>query len=284
MTVFPDGTVPFFPHERYTDLTIYQFGHQYCKPNYTFGPFSWNHFIFHYILSGSGTLWSTDSKGKEKKYALSSGQGFLFWPGQTNTYSADAKNPWEYVWIEFDGLLAQEMVKQTGLDYNHPMYEANDIKERDKMANLMLKITKSINKPPGESIGYLYLFVECLVHSSSRRNITYKQSLASQHISRVINYINLHYNQDITIQDIAEHCRLDRSYLNRLINLSMSMTLQQFLISFRMKKACELLMTSEHSIGEISVMVGYPNQMNFSRTFKRELGLSPYQWRITRKE
>lgn len=48
-----------------------------------------------------------------KTYHLKSGEGFLIFPNQITTYIADKELPWEYVWIEFDGLRAKEaMVRQ----------------------------------------------------------------------------------------------------------------------------------------------------------------------------
>jgi len=47
MTIFPSGSSIMFPYERFSDVTLYQFGHQYCQSGYAFGMFSWKHFLFH---------------------------------------------------------------------------------------------------------------------------------------------------------------------------------------------------------------------------------------------
>ena len=99
---------------------------------------------------------------------------------------------------------------------------------------------------------------------------------------KAISYVARHYERDITVQDIAGHCNINRIYLRRIFKLTLGTTLRQYIINYRIKKACDLLTEGVHSIGEISVMVGYPNQLNFSRAFKRELGISPYNWKIGR--
>jgi len=282
MTVFPTGASAMFPFDKFSDATIYQFGHMYCVPGYSFGPFEWNHYLFHYILAGKGVLHSTDSNGKMHEYPLKAGQGFMFWPGQTNTYRADDDEPWEYAWIEFDGLLAQELVVQAGLDYNNPIYDANKIADQDKMAASIMDIAANEHLSPLVLMGKMYMFLDLLVTSSVRRNVVNTESPRRYHIRRAIAYISHNYENDITVQDIADHCNVNRSYLSRIFKQTLNLSPTQFLIDYRIKKACELLANSELSIGEISALVGYPNQLNFSRAFKRELGVSPHRWKISR--
>ena len=58
---------------------------------------------------------------------------------------------------------------------------------------------------------------------------------------------------------------------------------QEFLISYRMTKAAELLKLTELSINDLSNAVGYPNQLHFSRAFKKTYGIPPRQWRQENK-
>lgn len=59
----------------------------------------------------------------------------------------------------------------------------------------------------------------------------------------------------------------------------MGKTPQEFLISYRMTKAAELLKLTAFPIADIGNAVGYPNQLHFSRAFKNVYGISPRQWR-----
>ena len=97
-----------FPNENFIDLCMYQFGYEQCDPGHSFGPATRNHYLFHYILSGTGTLMADNANGDTQTYSVKSGQGFMIFPGQINTYIADEQLPWEYMWIEFDGLRVKE--------------------------------------------------------------------------------------------------------------------------------------------------------------------------------
>ena len=57
-------------------------------------------------------------------------------------------------------------------------------------------------------------------------------------------------------------------------------TPQEFLLSYRMVKATELLKLTKLSVGDISSAVGYSNQLHFSRAFKSIYGVSPKNWRV----
>lgn len=111
-----------FPSENFVDLGLYQFGWEQCEPSHSYGPAARNHYLFHYVISGTGTLMSDDSNGITRNYQVKSGQGFMLFPGQVNTYVADQKLPWEYVWVEFDGLRAKEAVELACLSRNQPIY------------------------------------------------------------------------------------------------------------------------------------------------------------------
>ena len=59
-----DSLFSVFPNERFVDLGLYQYGWEQCDPLHSYGPFARNHYLFHYVISGTGTLTSTNSKGE----------------------------------------------------------------------------------------------------------------------------------------------------------------------------------------------------------------------------
>ena len=52
-----------FPNENFVDLGLYQYGWEQCAPAHSFGPAARNHYIFHYVISGTGTLLADDEHG-----------------------------------------------------------------------------------------------------------------------------------------------------------------------------------------------------------------------------
>ena len=277
------GYYKIFPGENYFDLTLFQFGYEECLPSHLFGPATRNHFLFHYILSGKGTLRSINDKGKTNEFHLEGSHGFLIWPGQHNTYFADEKNPWVYTWVEFDGMKAREFVIQSGLTYNNPVYTSQVPSECEKMKNELLYLAHNANNPPLELMGHFYLFLSAMINSSAGRRKIAGGNLNEFYIHEAVAFIERHYQDEITIEDIANFCNLDRSYLGKMFKCELKISPQGFLIRFRMNKACELMKITKHSIGEISAMVGYQDIFSFSRAFKQMIGKSPRKWREENK-
>ena len=85
------------------------------------------------------------------------------------------------------------------------------------------------------------------------------------------------------MEDIASFCNLNRSYFGKIFRDAVGKSPQEFLISYRMTKAAELLKLTDLMIGDISNAVGYPSQLHFSRAFKKTYGISPREWRAENK-
>ena len=268
-----------FPNENFVDLGLYQFGKEQCEPAHSFGPASRNHYLFHYVLSGTGRLMANDSKGQTKEYQIKSGQGFMIFPKQINTYIADQELPWEYAWIEFDGLRAKEIVELAGLTPDHPVYHAPSKELRELMKDEMLYIAEHGDASPFHLIGHLYLFIDYLARSSVSTQMSSSGKVRDFYIKEALNYIEQNFQNDISVEGIAAFCGLNRTYFGRIFKDTVGKSPQQFLLNYRMTKAAELLKLTKLSISDIGNAVGYPNQLHFSRAFKNVYGISPREWR-----
>ena len=268
-----------FPNEKFIDLGLYQYGWERCDPAHMYGPAARNHFLFHYVISGTGTLMADNQKGDTVTYNIRSGQGFLLFPGQISTYIADKEKPWEYAWIEFDGLRVKEMLDIAGFSLDNPIDHAVIKEYRESMMNEMLYIANHSDETPFHLIGHLYIFLDALTRSVSSVRLNSSGKLSEYYIREAINYIEQNFPFDISIEDIASHCGINRSYFGKIFHESVGKTPQHFLISYRMMKAAELLKMTDLSIADVGNAVGYPNQLHFSRAFKNIYGVSPKNWR-----
>lgn len=272
-----------FPNENFIDLGMYQYGYEQCESGHSFGPVARNHYLFHYIISGTGTLMADNAKGETQTYSIKSGQGFLIFPGQITTYFADQNLPWEYVWIEFDGLRVKEAFDFTELSVNTPVYHAHSKDLREQLMNEMLYIVHHAEESPFHLIGHLYLFLDYLTQSSKLTKPKQSSKMSDYYIKEAINYIEQNFQNNITVEDIAAVCGINRSYFGKIFRNSIGRSPQEFLMNYRMVKATELLKLTSLSIAEIGSAVGYENQLHFSRAFKTIYGVSPREWRNQHK-
>lgn len=268
-----------FPSENFIDLGLYQFGWERCEPSHSFGPAARNHYLFHYVFSGTGTLMAQDSNGDTKTYHIKSNQGFMIFPGQINTYIADKDIPWEYAWIEFDGLRVKEMIETAGFSKDNPVYRAHSKDLREEMAREMLYIKDNKDAPTFHLIGHLYLFIDYLVRSAADISVSNGNKLRDFYVHEAISYIENNFQNNISVESVAAVCGLNRSYFGKIFKETMGKSPQEFLMNYRMIKAAELLKLTKLSIGDIGNAVGYENQLHFSRAFKNVYGVSPREWR-----
>lgn len=272
-----------FPNENFIDLGLYQYGWEQCSPSHSFGPASRNHYLFHYVMSGTGILMADNARGETQNYSIKSGEGFLIFPGQITTYIADKRLPWEYAWIEFDGLRVKEALDRTDLSRNQPVYHSHSKEAREKMANEIMYIARHSNESSLHLIGHLYLFFDYLIQSAKSATPVGSSKMSDFYIKEAINYIEQNFQNNITIEDVANVCGINRSYFGKIFHKSVGKSPQEFLINYRMVKATELLKLTSLSIADIGSAVGYENQLHFSRAFKSIYGVSPRNWRNQNK-
>lgn len=275
-----DKLIEFLPqHLHQLDLYLIQYGREACQPGHSFGPAMREYYKFHYILDGKGVF---ETNGQ--RYELRKGQGFLVTPGTICYYEADAEQPWTYCWIGFDGIKASALIRQAQLSDESPIYTWEK-SEFFEYSIEQMKQSKSMKAGRELKLtGLLYLWLAAMIDCrGSELKQKVKENSKEHYIAQVVHFIEVNYANKITIQSIAQFVGLQRSYLSALFKDVMGISLQDYLISYRMRKACELLSGTSLMIGDIARSVGYEDPLLFSKMFKKSMQLSPTQYRM-RKE
>ena len=73
---------------------------------------------------------------------------------------------------------------------------------------------------------------------------------------------------------MAKNVGLNKNYFSTFFRENIGMTPQQYIIKFRINRACELMGNKGLTIGDISRSVGYEDTLGFSKIFKKENGIS----------
>lgn len=97
----------------------------------------------------------------------------------------------------------------------------------------------------------------------------------SSYIFMIKKYVTEHYNQKITLEELAKDLHLNRNYLSFLFKKEMGCTYTRYLIKYRINKAIDLLRKKEPVIAEVAELTGFSDQAYFSRMFKKITGVSP---------
>lgn len=101
----------------------------------------------------------------------------------------------------------------------------------------------------------------------------------SQPIPKAIHYINAHYKDTPTLQEVADFVHLSPSYFSVLFREETCITFREYLIRKKIQEAKRLLLETSLSIEEVTSMVGYQSSKYFIRLFKHYEGLTPAKYR-----
>ena len=250
-------------------LSVYNVGFQKCDALYQWGPGIRDHYLIHYIISGKGTY-----RVAGQTYHLSGGDTFLVYPNTEVVYCADEQDPWEYAWVGFTGSDASMILKATDFSPENPFIRGtprgNDIHRQilhiyDARGN---EFEHAV-----EMTGRLYTMLALFMHGATHAG---SQNSANSYVQKGIEYISSNYSYAITVEDIAGYVGVSRSHLFRSFEAVLGLSPKEYLTDFRMKQACYLL---EHSSLSIANSLGFDNSLYFSKTFHRQKGMSPKEYR-----
>lgn len=117
-------------------------------------------------------------------------------------------------------------------------------------------------------------FILITSYVKAQSNIDY-----SNHIVKATkDYLEQHYAEDISLEDVAEQVNISPQYFSKLIKKSTGFNFIDWLSMLRVKKAKELLTNSDLTVKEVCFMVGYKDPNYFSRIFKKRIGITPSEY------
>jgi AraC-like DNA-binding protein len=257
-----------------TDLNVTCCGHEICDTTHYWGPGIRDYYLIHYVVNGNGLF-----KLGDKSYTLKPGNVFLIEPGVLTYYEADKQNPWEYVWMGFNGTKAKHYISQIYNSDTFPIFTCNNANDLTQCIEEMISYSYEQNGRDLILQSYLYKFIYLLMNNIKNLDKFPEEDISKKYVEAAIIYINNNYCKNITINNIANHVNITRAYLYRLFKKYLDSSPQEFLINFRMERASELLKTSNFTIGDIARSVGYRDALLFSKIFKKINGVTPTEFR-----
>ena len=256
-----------FENDKIGSLYVNCCGCSQTESLHSFGPASKPHYLIHYVLSGKGIF-----RFHDKEYRLEKGYGFLIQPNELAFYQADEEEPWSYLWVGFGGSRAEEYLTAMGLSARHSDQELYTI-VRDMMEHNTFGVADDLRRN-----GQLGVFLSVLAESAGvvARD---EEDKGNQYVKKAVSFIQSNYCNPIKVTDVADYVCINRSYLYTLFQNYLGMSPQQFLTTFRITKARELLDSTSYPIESIALSCGYSDALVFTKAFHAMKGISPSQYR-----
>lgn len=238
------------------------------------GPRIEPHYSLIFILDGEGVFIQ-----KGKKYPLKRNDLFGIFPQIPHEYVSDKCDPMQYLRLTFEGSQSVQLLERIGIKRCTP-FKVNGYTSVT-LLHLRELIEQAENTADRDSdLVRLSIFLQ-LFRSLSRhvpdelRNI----DCSDEWLEQGREHMELHYSENISIETIAKHVGIERSYFSRKFKTAYGITPLKYLQNIRINAAKKLLETTDLSLSAIAPSVGYVDIFSFSKAFKKNTGISPVDYR-----
>ncbi len=234
---------------------------------------------------------------------LSTGDWFFVRPGEEHSYiNAHGFNIYNCIFLE--ELLGTDILalrKLPGLDYllstswmpdpasTDPVTFERvlhvDMAERHSVETALERIqTECENRQPGWELSAKATLLTLLIrysrlYEAQKGSRSHATSDYYMYIYKILQYVNDHYSEDLTMTDLSKVTGLSVDYMARRFKAVMNMSPSEYIRRFRVAKAMELLADESLSIAQIADLTGFSDISLFSRVFKSTVGIPPVSYR-----
>ncbi len=230
-------------------------------------------FQINYISQGAGIF-----ENKQGRFHVSEGSVFVIFPNEWHRYKPLTKTGWVENYVGFSGKIAEQLLQNKLFTKEQPVINCG-IKE--ELIDTHLKILDLVEKEqPGYQQIASGLVVKLLGYIISFEK---QKGLSGKRIAKIIEEVRFAMRQNIeetiNLEETAAHYNVGYSYFRKMFKKYTGVSPGQYHLQLRIIRAKELLVSTNKSIKEISLDLGFQTIHYFSLLFKKKVGVSPSAYR-----
>lgn len=222
-----------------------------------------------YVASDKAHFWFN---GVEE--VITSGHMVLYQPKEIQKYIYYVEDHPEVFWIHFTGYDVKNILTYHGIPLDRHVFYSGTLPEYKMLFRKIIRELQQCKYGYEDYIASMFNTILLLVSRQQQEGENVEINIPEE-IEAAIAYFNENYNIKISVEDYAESLHISTRNFKRYMKISPA----QYILSLRMVNAQSLLENTDYKIGEIAEIVGYDNQLYFSRVFRKEYGVSPAQYR-----
>ena len=207
----------------------------------------------------------------------------IFRPKELQKYEYYGEDKTEVYWIHFTGSDVKNILRKYGFPDNERIFPVGTSMEYERVFKRIIIELQRCQDNYEEMLTLLLRHLLIIFQRELTREQVLKNEYLDHEMDTAMTYFNENYNRDINIEEYATSKGMSVSWFIRSFKKFTGSTPMQFIVALRVNNAQVLLETTNYSINEISKIVGYDNQLYFSRLFHKLKGFSPREYRKTRK-
>ncbi|WP_155286839.1 AraC family transcriptional regulator [Lacticaseibacillus zhaodongensis] len=204
-------------------------------------------------------------------------------PNQEHTYWASTMNPWDIFWVHFTGTNVTDYLPQTVAD-NPNLFIQTHIKPRDtdllmtQFKQMMDALTKGFAYNAiffaSQTLGAMLAYIWMQTQDDSDAVL-----VGNPYINQAVQYIYDHLDDKVSLSGVSRQLGVSASYLSRIFRDTVGVSVNQFIVDVKLRQTVHYLLDTTISIRQIASGVGFTDQYYFSRVFKKNMGMSPLEYR-----
>ena len=229
-------------------------------------------FLYLIVLSGSGKIFYKDTP-----YYVTAQDCFLLDCSYTYSHISSELDPWELLWLHFNGNQAPPLYSYV-IQKNGHCFRTSHLPIITEAIKQLINLNSNISEYSDITSSYLITEIltlsvtGCQKHSANQAGIREK-------LYQVLIYINEHFNEPITLDSLSSRFFISKYHLAREFKKEYSQTIIQYLSNRRITYAKELLRFTDLSIGEIASRCGIRDMNYFNKVFQKLEGCTASEYR-----
>lgn len=210
-----------------------------------------------------------------------------------SSYMLEAGNAYMMCYYDFHGLTALTDVKLYSLhfhknlldseitqflDYNKFHCRFNETETKQIVRRIKELAEEADRKLPFQTLITKNIITEIVI-AMIRKSTSNEIPAASLPIQQAIDYLNAHFLEKVTLDELAKQLSFSTNYLGMLFKNQMGCSFNQYVNTLRLKYACSLLLSSDMTVKEVAFASGYSSVEYFMYVFKRKMQMTPGEYR-----
>lgn len=244
---------------------------------------------FFYIYSGSMNMFINGDIVR-----INQGEGIFINSRRLHYSFSETKEDCFYLIVSLDFLsfqppdtiISNYLERKFGLNTVDYLLLSPDIPWEEQLIKTIRVLYKAIDEDEINPLRLLALGYDICdticehIDNSEEDKISYQERMTFLNMT---SFIGLHYQERITLEDIAAAGAVCRSKCCQIFQQQIRQSPNSYLIQYRIAKSCELLRNADTSIGDIAHLCGFQSSSYFTNVFQKHTGCSPREYRLRNK-
>lgn len=208
---------------------------------------------------------------------VAAGNMVLYLPKQAQQYAYYLIDKPEVYWVHFTGSDARKRMEEAGFDKSRILNTGISSKYQEVFSTMIQEL--QLPRSCSSDLASLSLLQLCFYLKRMKEEGGFQKTQSQREMEQAVRYFHENLSKEIEVENYAKKLHMSTCWFIRSFKSYTGMPPRKYLTSIRIKKAKELLESTDYSVGEIGGIVGYDNPFYFSRIFKKISGNSPAQYR-----